>query len=101
MRTFFTISSAAVCVFSADASTLVRARTQTQHKSLSWGRDVREAYLEFEPSGRLLELSMASISMPESIVSLSMPGDEEEAYSIPDTVPDVVTVNFGGEVKSG
>jgi hypothetical protein len=95
MRTFFVISSAAVCVFSADASALFRARAQTQHKSLSRGRDARdEAFLEFEPSGRRLESSMASMSMPESIKSLSMPGDEVEANTIPDTVPDV-------EVKSG
>ncbi len=106
MRTFSAISAvfaAALCVFSADASTLVRVRTQTQHKSLSRVRDARDgAFLDFEPAVRRLELSMASISMPESIESLSMPGDkEEEAYTIPDTVPDVVTVDFDGEVKSG
>jgi hypothetical protein len=30
-----------------------------------------------------------------------MPSEEEEAYTIPDTIPDVVTVDLDGEVKSG
>jgi hypothetical protein len=116
MRTFSAISAslaAALCMFSANASTLVRVRTETQHKSLSRGRDARdEAFLDFEPGARRLELSMASIEVSmasmasielsmASISSLSMPSEEEEAYTIPDTIPDVVTVDFDGEVKSG
>ncbi len=95
--------AAALCMFSANASTLVRVRTETHHKSLSRGRDARdEAFLDFEPGARRLELSMASIEVSmASISSLSMPSEEEEAYTIPDTIPDVVTVDFDGEVKSG
>ena len=95
--------AAALCMFSANASTLVRVRTETHHKSLSRGRDARdEAFLDFEPGARRLELSMASIEVSmASISSLSMPSEEEEAYTIPDTIPDVVTVDLDGEVKSG
>jgi len=108
MRTFSAFA-AALCLFSANASTLVRVRTETQHKSLSRGRDTRdEAFLDFELGARRLELSMASIEVSMAsmasmafISSLSMPSDEEETYTIPDTIPDVVTVDFGSEVKSG
>jgi hypothetical protein len=105
MRTFSAFA-AALCLFSANASTLVRVRTETQHKSLSRGRDARDkAFLDFELGARRLELSMASIEVSMAsmafISSLSMPSDEEETYTIPDTIPDVVTVDFGGEVKSG
>ena len=102
--------AAALCMFSANASTLVRVRTETHHKSLSRGRDARdEAFLDFEPGARRLELSMASIEVSmasievsmASISSLSMPSEEEEAYTIPDTIPDLVTVDLDGEVKSG
>jgi hypothetical protein len=76
---------AALCKSSADASTLVRVRTQTKRKSLSSGRDAY-AFLDYEPAFRQLELSMSE--------SLSMPGADSMPGTDSYTIPAVVTVEF-------
>ena len=61
---------AALCKSSADASTLVRVRTQSRRKSQLSSRvrrDVHEVFLDNEPAFRQLELSMiGSISSSSS-----------------------------------